>query len=126
MTLKGCQSLSGICIRLLHLSASDLNTDSQNVGETDSIPYLWETAVSFSMSLYGTSAGGGSVITGAGTLHSLKYPSSPAGVSRMSIRSCSEWISNECSTFRGRKTRVPGVPLIVRLPTEAVISPSRM
>ena len=64
------------------------------------------------------------VIAGAGTLHSLKYPSSPAGVSSTSIRNCSELISNECTIPRGAKSTLPGVPLIFWPPTVMVISPS--
>jgi hypothetical protein len=52
------------------------------VGPKASLPPLyrtWGNTCSLSRSLYGTSTGGGSVRVGAATLHSLKYPSSPAG-----------------------------------------------
>jgi hypothetical protein len=49
---------------------------------------------------------------GAGMQNCLRYPSSPAGVNRISIRTWSEWISKE-RTPRGPKISVPGVPRIV-------------
>src|SRR5262249_23228315 len=116
----------GRCAFASAISSWDFNTSSQHFGKTHSRPYLVPTSSSFCMSLYGTSAGGGIVIAGAGTLHSLKYPSSPAGVSSTSIRICSELISNECTIPRGAKITLPDAPLIFWPPTVAVISPSIM
>src|SRR5262249_34791891 len=93
-------------------------------GRANSMPNLGAAAIIFSISLYGTSAGGGSVMDGAGTLNSLNHPSIPAGVRRASIRICSDSITKECTVWRGTITIVPGVALIVRWPTEKVISPS--
>src|SRR5215470_8638631 len=90
---------------------------AQCFGGTNSKPYVGASAIIFWISLYGVSAGGGNVIDGAGTLHSLKNCSAPAGETMTSIRTCSESIANECGTSRGAKTMVPAVALIVWSPT---------
>src|SRR5262249_48961596 len=93
-------------------------------GDTNSMPYSGASAIILCFSVYGISAGGGSVIEAAGTLHALKNPSPPAGVSCTRMRTCSESIVNEWGMSRGANTTVPGVALIVRSPMEKVISPS--
>src|SRR5258708_70757 len=97
----------------LVLTRVPLGASSQRFGKTNSKPYLGARAIIFCISLYETSVGGGNVTDGAGTLHSLKNSSTPAGVFITSIRTCSESIVNECTTSRGAKTIVPGVALIV-------------
>src|SRR5215510_1158159 len=120
--------LRAMPFKLITCNVGDVDSigNIQGFGKTNSMPYFAPAASSFSISLYETSTGGGNVMAGAGTLHSLKYPSPPAGVSSTSIRICSDSISNECTTFRGRKIIDPGVPLIVWPPTEADIAPSRI
>jgi hypothetical protein len=71
------------------------------------------SVIIFWISLYGISLGGGNAIEGAGTLHSLKKASAPAGANMTRIRTCSESMVNECATSRGAKTIVPAVALIV-------------
>src|SRR6516164_4114337 len=93
-------------------------------GNTNSRPYRGAASNILCTSPYADSCAGGNVIAGAGTLNSLKKPSSPAGVRSMSVRNCSDSIAKECATSRGRQTIVPGVALKVRSPTETVISPS--
>jgi hypothetical protein len=58
---------------------------------------LRRESIIFCISVDDVSASGGNVIDGAGTLHSLKKPSAPAGATITSSRSCSESMVNECA-----------------------------
>src|SRR6516162_1460205 len=97
---------------------------SSSLHPANSRPYCEAASSILRISRYPGSSAGGKVMAGAGTLNSLNHPSSPAGVSRMSIRSCSDSIVNEWPRSRGKKNIVPAVPLIVRSPTETTTSPS--
>ena len=68
---------------------------SSSLHPANSRPYCEAASSILCISRYPGSSAGGKVMAGAGTLNSLNHPSSPAGVSRMSIRSCSDSIVNE-------------------------------
>ena len=64
-------------------------------GKKNSRPYRGAASNILSTSPYAGSFSGGNVIAGAGTVNSLKNPSNPAGVTRRSIRYCSDSMVNE-------------------------------
>src|SRR6516164_10145246 len=109
---------------LRHVHSSSDSPAHRVYGNTNSMPYRGAASSILCTSPYAGSSAGGNDMACAGTLNSLNHRSSPAGVSRMSIRLSSDSIVNEWATSRGKKTIVPGVPLIVRSPTETTISPS--
>src|SRR5262249_3819834 len=101
-----------------------VNSVYRVLGRTNSMPNFGAAAIILSISLYGVSGGGGSVMDGAGTLNSLKNFSSPPGVKRMRSLNWSESITNECTVWRGTVTIDPGVNLTLSSRIETVISPS--
>src|SRR6516225_7006403 len=109
---------------LRHVHSSSDSPVHRVYGNTNSMPYREAASSILCISPYVGSSAGGNVMACAGTLNSLNHPSSPAGVTRMSIRACSDSIVNEWRSSRGKKIIVPGVPLIVRPATEKTTSPS--
>src|SRR3974377_1971966 len=64
-------------------------------GSTNSRPYRGAASNILFAPPYAGSFAGGNVIAGAGTPNSLNHASNPAGVTRISIRYCSDSMVNE-------------------------------
>ena len=113
---EGIDAVLGFCCAISFL------LHGGSIHPTNSRPYRGAASSILCRWYWGSSAGG-NVMAGAGTLNSLNHPSSLAGVSSWSIRSCSDSIVNEWRTPRRKKIIVPGVTLIVRSSTVTTISP---
>ena len=73
----------------------------------NSMPYGGAASSILCTSPYPVSSDGGNVIAGAGTLNSLNHLSSPAGVSRMSIRLCSDGKGRRLAGLCGSRCVLP-------------------
>jgi hypothetical protein len=80
---------------LRHLRFSSNGSTHRVYGNTNSRPYRGAASSILCTSLYAGSFVGGNVIAGAGTLNSLNHASNPAGVTRITIRNCSDSMVNE-------------------------------